>query len=73
MSKTMLEVRELTTKYITRFHEDVYAAVSYTHLDNLQGRRELVRYAYDRGHRQIAFIHGGDTPVTRDRLASRCV
>ena len=21
----MLEVRELTTKYITRFHEDVYA------------------------------------------------
>ena len=25
MSKTMLEVRELTTKYITRFHEDVYA------------------------------------------------
>lgn len=38
--------------------------------DNLQGMRELVRYAYDRGHRQIAFIHGGDTPVTRDRLAS---
>ena len=25
MSKTMLEVRDLTTKYITRFHEDVYA------------------------------------------------
>ncbi len=25
MSKTMLEVRNLTTKYITRFHEDVYA------------------------------------------------
>ena len=25
MSHTMLEVRELTTKYITRFHEDVYA------------------------------------------------
>lgn len=25
MAKTMLEVRELTTKYITRFHEDVYA------------------------------------------------
>ena len=25
MSKTMLEVRGLTTKYITRFHEDVYA------------------------------------------------
>lgn len=25
MSKTILEVKELTTKYITRFHEDVYA------------------------------------------------
>jgi len=25
MSKVMLEVRELTTKYITRFHENVYA------------------------------------------------
>jgi peptide/nickel transport system ATP-binding protein len=25
MSKVMLEVRDLTTKYITRFHEDVYA------------------------------------------------
>ena len=25
MSKTILEVKGLTTKYITRFHEDVYA------------------------------------------------
>ena len=25
MAKKMLEVRELTTKYVTRFHEDVYA------------------------------------------------
>ena len=25
MAKVMLEVRELTTKYVTRFHEDVYA------------------------------------------------
>lgn len=25
MSKTILEVKELTTKYITRYHEDVYA------------------------------------------------
>src|SRR5574342_646473 len=25
MANTMLEVRELTTKYITRFREDVYA------------------------------------------------
>ena len=25
MSKVMLDVRELTTKYITRFNEDIYA------------------------------------------------
>lgn len=25
MAKTMLEVKDLTTKYVTRFHEDVYA------------------------------------------------
>lgn len=25
MAKTMLEVKELTTKYVTRFHEDIYA------------------------------------------------
>ena len=32
MGKKMLEVRDLKTKYITRFHEDVYAVdgVSFT-------------------------------------------
>ena len=25
MAKIMLDVRDLTTKYVTRFHEDVYA------------------------------------------------
>ncbi len=38
--------------------------------DNLQGMQELVRFAYARGHRRLAFIHGEDAPVTRDRLAS---
>ena len=37
MSKTMLEVRNLTTKYITRFHEDVYA-VDHVSLKIEQGR-----------------------------------
>ncbi|MBP3541011.1 MAG: LacI family DNA-binding transcriptional regulator [Clostridia bacterium] len=40
--------------------------------DNLQGTRELVRYAYSMGHRRIAFIHGEDTPVTQGRLKSFC-
>ena len=38
--------------------------------DNLQGTGELVRLAYEKGHRKIAFIHGEDTSVTRSRLQS---
>ena len=37
MAKKMLEVRELTTKYITRFHEDVYA-VDHVSLDIEEGK-----------------------------------
>lgn len=36
--------------------------------DNVQGMRDLVRFAHDRGHRRIAFVHGEDTGVTWDRL-----
>lgn len=36
--------------------------------DNVEGMRRLVRYAYDRGHRKIAFIHGNDSSVTSDRM-----
>ena len=35
--------------------------------DNVQGVRDLVHYAYAKGHRRIAFIHGEDAMVTRDR------
>lgn len=38
--------------------------------DNVQGVADLVRYLTDRGHRKIAFIHGEDTSVTQNRLAS---
>jgi len=38
--------------------------------DNVQGMRELVRYIYEMGHRRIAYIHGEDTMVTRNRIAS---
>ncbi len=37
MAKKMLEVKELTTKYITRFHEDVYA-VDHVSLDIEEGK-----------------------------------
>ena len=37
--------------------------------DNIDGVRTLVRHAYSRGHRRIAFVHGNDSSVTRDRVS----
>ena len=36
--------------------------------DNINGVESLVKYAYDKGHRRIAFLHGEDSAVTRGRL-----
>lgn len=38
--------------------------------DNIEGIRELVIYAYEKGHRKIAYIHGKKSTVTNNRLAS---
>ena len=38
--------------------------------DNINGIRELVTYIYEQGHRKIAYIHGEDSSVTRNRLVS---
>lgn len=38
--------------------------------DNVKGVRDLMEYLYSLGHRKIAFIHGADSSVTRDRLTS---
>lgn len=39
--------------------------------DNVSGIRELVTYIYGEcGHRKIAYIHGADSSVTKNRLAS---
>lgn len=38
--------------------------------DNIGGMRDLVEYIYSKGHRKIAFIHGDDTAVTKNRVAS---
>ncbi len=37
--------------------------------DNLRIMEKIVRAAYDKGHRSIAFIHGDDGAVTRNRMA----
>jgi len=38
--------------------------------DNVGGMQQLVEYVYAMGHRKIAYIHGADSAVTRERLAS---
>lgn len=38
--------------------------------DNLDGMKQLVEYAYNQGHRRIAYIHGVDCSVTRARVSS---
>lgn len=38
--------------------------------DNISGMRDLVKYVHDHGHKRIAYIHGDDTAVTRNRVAS---
>ena len=38
--------------------------------DNIGGMRDLVEYVHSLGHERIAYIHGDDTAVTRNRVAS---
>lgn len=38
--------------------------------DNVGGIKQLVEYAYAMGHRKIAYIHGQESAVTRERLVS---
>ena len=38
--------------------------------NNVQGMEDLVAFLYKKGHRKIAYIHGEDTPVTRNRLSA---
>ena len=37
--------------------------------DNRGGMEALVGFAWEKGHRKIAFVHGEDSVVTRERLA----
>ncbi len=38
--------------------------------DNVTGMRELLTYIIEQGHRRIAYIHGADSAVTKNRLSS---
>ena len=38
--------------------------------DNVTGMRELLTYIMEQGHKKIAYIHGADSAVTKNRLSS---
>lgn len=38
--------------------------------DNIAGIRDLVEFIYHKGHRRIAYIHGDDSAVTKNRVSS---
>lgn len=38
--------------------------------DNVGGMKQLLQHVYAKGHRRVAYIHGADSSVTRERLAS---
>lgn len=38
--------------------------------DNVTGMRELLTYIIEQGHKRIAYIHGADSAVTKNRLSS---
>lgn len=38
--------------------------------NNIQGMEDLVSYILKRGHKKIAYVHGEDSSVTRNRLGS---
>ena len=57
---------EIPVVVIDYIYEKCAAVLS----DNTAGLEAIVRYAYDMGHRKIAFIHGSDTLVTRNRISS---
>lgn len=59
--------RDLPVVTIDYVHHNCTAVSS----NNIQGMEDLVRYIYEQGHREIAYIHGQEgSCVTRDRLAS---
>lgn len=38
--------------------------------DNIKGMKDLITYIYNMGHRKIAYIHGADSSVTKNRVGS---
>lgn len=64
-----LEVAELATSDIPCVTIDhAFNNRSCVMSENMQGMQQLVHYAYEKGHRQIAFVHGQRSSVTENRI-----
>lgn len=57
---------EMPTVTIDHLFNNTTAIMS----DNNLGLSEIIKYVVSKGHKKIAFIHGEDTTVTKQRLAS---
>lgn len=66
----VLELVQSDIPVVTIDHvfNDKIAVVS----DNINGIRDLVELIFRKGHRKIAYIHGADSAVTRNRISSFC-
>ncbi|MCQ2557905.1 MAG: LacI family transcriptional regulator [Oscillospiraceae bacterium] len=64
----VLELVESDIPVVTVDHE--FEGHSAVLSDNITGIAALVKYAYEKGHRKIAYIHGEETYVTEKRLQS---
>ena len=55
------EIPTITIDYDFNDHSSVNS-------DNIQGMKDIIKYLYEMGHRNIAFIHGELTSVTQKRI-----
>lgn len=55
------EIPTITIDYDFNDHSSVNS-------DNIQGMKDIIKYLYEMGHRDIAFIHGELTSVTQKRI-----
>lgn len=67
-SEDVLELVRSGIPVVTLDH--VFNNVCAVMSDNVKGMKDLLTYVYEKGHRRIAYIHGGDSAVTQSRLTS---
>ena len=68
LSQDVLELVQSDIPVVTVDHlfNNVCAIMS----DNVKGMSDLIHYIHGKGHRKVAYIHGGDSPETKTRLSA---